>query len=110
MPHLFDCALLVQSRVESAYFIVARRAKAPRLPPLQHGGARFSDTRSAFDCALLVQSRVESAYFIVARRAKAPRLPPLQGMRDSDTRSAFLDGKSCHPAGVLRWELDDLDQ
>jgi hypothetical protein len=40
-------ALLVQSRVESAYFVVLRGDKAPPLTPPQHGGARFTDTRSA---------------------------------------------------------------
>jgi hypothetical protein len=29
------------SRLESAYFVVARRGKAPPLLPPQHGGARF---------------------------------------------------------------------
>ena len=38
--------LLAQSRVESAYFVVARRGKAPPLAPPQHGGARFADARS----------------------------------------------------------------
>jgi len=39
--------LLAQSRVESAYFVVARRGKAPLLAPPQHGGARFPDARSS---------------------------------------------------------------
>src|SRR5688572_18313540 len=30
----------------SAYFVVARRGKAPPLAPPQHGGARFSDARN----------------------------------------------------------------
>src|SRR5512133_665470 len=33
-------------RVESAYFVGAREGKAPPLPPPQHGGTRFPDTRS----------------------------------------------------------------
>ena len=40
--------LLAQSRVESAYFVVARRGKTPPLTPPQHGGARFTDARSSF--------------------------------------------------------------
>ena len=38
----------MQSRVQSAYFVVVRRGKAPPLTPPQHGGARSTDTRSAF--------------------------------------------------------------
>ena len=38
--------LLAQSRVEPAYFVVARRGKASPLAPPQHGGARFPDARS----------------------------------------------------------------
>ena len=38
----------MQSRVESAYFVVVRRGKTPQLTPPQHGGARFTDTRSRF--------------------------------------------------------------
>ena len=39
--------LLAQSRVEPAYFVVARRGKNASAPSLlQHGGARFPDARS----------------------------------------------------------------
>jgi hypothetical protein len=37
--------LLAQSRVESAYFVVARRGKNASARSPQHGGARFSDAR-----------------------------------------------------------------
>ena len=38
----------MRSRVQSAYFVVVRRGKAPPLTPPQHGGARSTNTRSAF--------------------------------------------------------------
>jgi hypothetical protein len=45
------------------------------LAPPQHGGARFTDTRSAFDCALLVQSipTLASRFLIVSPAVRPER-------------------------------------
>jgi len=40
------CSCSRIARMESAYFVVARRGKAPPLPPPQHGGRAISDARS----------------------------------------------------------------
>jgi hypothetical protein len=42
----FVCSCSRIARMESAYFVVARRGKAPPLPPPQHGGRAISDARS----------------------------------------------------------------
>jgi hypothetical protein len=39
--------LLVHRAHASAYFVVARRGKAPLVPPLSTAGARFADARSS---------------------------------------------------------------
>ncbi len=46
--------------VGPAYFVVARRQNARRLPPPQHSGAR-----SGFDCLRSAQARMWGAHFLV---------------------------------------------
>jgi hypothetical protein len=43
-PSFCSCSRI--ARMESAYFVAARRGKAPPLPPPQHGGRAISDARS----------------------------------------------------------------
>jgi hypothetical protein len=44
VPFVWSCSRI--ARFGSAYFVVARRGKAPLLPPPQHGERAISDARS----------------------------------------------------------------
>jgi hypothetical protein len=61
--------LLAQSRVEPAYFVVARKGKNA-FALSSSARQRAISRRSRLVSELLAQSRVEPAYFVVARKGK----------------------------------------
>ena len=67
-PYCFE--LLAQSRVESAYFVVARRGKDASAHSSSARRRAIFRRSQPLVLELLAQSRVESAYFVVARRGK----------------------------------------